>query len=149
MAAPFRKLTWENAHGFVKLAGLPSASRLNRRRALGTQASNIADGGLAKQAAVFTIELTRTLISNGKGHARRVNAVGEHPCPRFLQPDLLLVLKRTHRRDRPEMMVKRRHRHACDVRKLLNAKRPAIVGSHPGDRFGGSVTLVPQSCDRP
>jgi hypothetical protein len=80
-------------------------------------------------------------------HSRRVDIVGDHPCSRGLQSNLLLVLKRAHCCERPEMMVKRSYGHACNVGKLLNAKRPAIVRLNPGDCFSRAVTLVSQGRD--
>jgi len=45
----------------------------------------------------------------------RIYAIQEHEAPRRLQTKLLLILKRTHRRECPEMMVQRGHTHACDL----------------------------------
>ena len=104
--------------------------------------SDITDGGLAKQAAVFTIELTRAFVSNFKGHSRRVHIIGEHPRSRGLQSNLLLVLKRTHCGERSEMVVKSGDSHARNLRKFFNAKWHRIVRFNPGDRFGRAVTLI-------
>src|ERR1700691_2888430 len=102
-----------------------------------TQAADITDGRLAKQAAVFAIELTRAFVSNLKGDSRRVHIIGEHACSCGLQSNLLLVLKGTHRRERPEMVMKSRDGHPSDFRKLFNAKRPRVVCFNPGDGFRG------------
>jgi len=76
---------------------------------------------LAKQAAVFTVELIRAFISNLKGYSGRVHIIGEHPRSGRLQANLLLALKRTHRRERAEMVVKSRDSHARNMCRLFNA----------------------------
>src|SRR5947207_79666 len=117
------------------------------RSAWRTQIPDIPDGWLAKQATVFTIELTRAFVSNLEGDSGCVNIIGEHQGPRGLQSNLLLILKRTHCRECPEMMVKRRDRHARNFCKFFNAKRSPVVCLDPGDCFRRAVTLVSQCRD--
>ena len=48
-------------------------------------------------------------------------------CGLGLQPNLLLVLQRTHRGKRPEMMMQHSHCYACYIGKFFHAKRLAVV----------------------
>ncbi len=115
----------------------------HRWRCWRTQAADISDWRLAEQAAVFTVELTGAFVSHLKCDSGRVDIVGEHAGSRGLQPNLLLVLKRTHRCQRAEVMVKRRDSHAGNVGKLLHVKRLVVVRLDPGDCFGGAMTRSP------
>src|SRR6266567_5445481 len=112
-----------------------------------TQLTDIPNGWLAKQAAVLTIELTGAFVPDLKSDGRGVHIISEHAGSRSLQANLLLVLQRTHRRERPEMMMQRRHGHACYICKFFNAKRLAVVSLNPGDCFGGAVTRITQRRD--
>jgi hypothetical protein len=79
--------------------------RAGRRRIYRGVDHPIANRWFAKQAAVFGIELTRAFVSNLKGDSRCVNVIGEHPRPRGLQLNLLLILRRSHSREAPEVMM--------------------------------------------
>src|ERR1700733_15605964 len=74
------------------------------RRAEG---SDISPRWLAKEPAVLAVELAGTLVSHLKRRTCGVQTIDEHTSPRGLQPKLLLILKRTHGRQRPEMVVQR------------------------------------------
>jgi hypothetical protein len=69
---------------------------------------------LAKEAAIFAIELGGAFVSDLKGRAGGVQTIYEHAFPRCMQPKLLLILKRTHGGQRPEMVVQCGDAHACD-----------------------------------
>jgi hypothetical protein len=81
------------------------ADRLHWQSAWRAQSPNIPHGWLAEEAAVFAIELAGAFIADFKGRTGGVEAVDKHACSRGLQSNLLLILKRTHGRQRPEMVV--------------------------------------------
>jgi Aldo/keto reductase family len=68
---------------------------------------NIPHRWLAEEAAIFAIELGSALVSDLKRRTGGVQTIYEHAFPRCMQPKLLLILKRTHGRQRPEMVVQR------------------------------------------
>src|SRR6267378_1811923 len=67
---------------------------------------DIAQGRLAKEAAVFSVELADALVADLVSCACGVHAIHKHPLPCPLQPQLLLVLKRAHRGQCAELMMK-------------------------------------------
>ena len=67
---------------------------------------DIAHGRLAKEAAVLSVELTDTLVPDFESCARGVHAIHKHALPCSLQPQMLLVLKRAHRGQCAELMMK-------------------------------------------
>jgi hypothetical protein len=69
---------------------------------------------LAEEATVFAIELAGALVSDLKSRTGGVQTVDEHAFPRCMQPKLLLILKRTHSSQRPEMVVQCGNTHARD-----------------------------------
>jgi hypothetical protein len=75
---------------------------------------------LAEETAVFAIELAGAFISNLKGRTGGVQTIDEHASPRSLQPKLLLILKRTHGSQRPEMMVQRGQAHTRDLCEIFH-----------------------------
>ncbi len=54
---------------------------------------DIAHGRLAKEAAVFSVELADALVADFVSCARCVHAIHKYPLPCPLQPQLLLLLK--------------------------------------------------------
>ena len=56
------------------------------------------------EATVFAIELTGALVPDLKSSTGGVQTIHEHVFPRCLQPKLLLILKRTHGGQCPEMI---------------------------------------------
>ena len=66
---------------------------------------NIPHRWLAEETAVFAIELAGAFVSDLKAGTRRVQTIQKHVAPRCLQSKLLLILKRTHGGQHPEMMV--------------------------------------------
>src|SRR5205809_454746 len=56
-----------------------------------------------------------------KNRTGGVQTIHEHAFPRCLQPKLLLILKRTHRCQRPEMVVQCRDAHARDFCKIFHS----------------------------
>ena len=81
----------------------------------------MADGRLAEKAAVFAVELAGAFVADFEGCAGGVEAIHEHALPRCLQAELLLILKRTHRRQRTEMMVESGDSHSCDSCQIFDA----------------------------
>jgi hypothetical protein len=69
---------------------------------------------LAEETAVFAIELAGAFVSDLERGTGGVQTVDEHAFPRCMQPKLLLILKRTHGGQRPEMVVQRGDAHARD-----------------------------------
>src|SRR5918998_1981823 len=63
---------------------------------------------IAEQPAILATELRRTLVPDLIRCARRVHRPCQHQPPSFLEPELLLVLQRTHRGYRLEVRVERR-----------------------------------------
>jgi hypothetical protein len=74
--------------------------------AVRSKSFDIAHGRLAKEAAVFSVELADALVANLVSCARGVHPIHKHPLPCPLQPQLLLVLKRAHRGQCTELMMK-------------------------------------------
>ena len=67
---------------------------------------DIAHGRLAKEAAIFSVELAHALVADFVSRACGVNPIHKHPLPCPLQPQLLLVLKGAHRGQCAELMMK-------------------------------------------
>ena len=81
---------------------------------------NIPYRWLAEETAIFTIELAGAFVSDLKAGTRRVQTIQKHVAPRCLQPKLLLILKRTHGGQHPEMMVECGHAHARDFCEIFH-----------------------------
>jgi hypothetical protein len=109
---------------------------------------NIPHRWLAEETAVFAIELADAFVSNLKARTRRVQAINEHAAPRCLRPKLLLILKRTHRGQPAEVMMKGGHAHARDFCETFHSQRLRIIRPDPGDRFCRPVALISQRCNR-
>jgi hypothetical protein len=108
---------------------------------------DIANGRLAKETAVLAAELADALVPNFVGRTGSIKPVHEHSLPCGLQTKLLLILERAHRSQRSELMVKRRHSHARNRRKLLHVQRFGKVGAEPRNRSCGSVAQIARGCD--
>src|SRR5437660_11479788 len=67
---------------------------------------DIAHGRLAKEAAVLPVELADAFVADLVSCARGVHSIHKHPLPCPLQPQLLLVLKWTHRGQSAKLMMK-------------------------------------------
>lgn len=104
---------------------------------------------LAEVAAVFSIELTDTLVSDLKGHCGSVETIDEHSSSGGLQSQLLLILQRTHMGQHTEMMMQRRDAHACDLGQIVHTYRFRVVVFNPGDRSRGAIARISQGCNRP
>src|SRR5271163_934783 len=96
------------------------ADRLHGQSVWRTQSPNIPHRRLAEEAAIFAIELAGALVADLKSRTRGVETIDEHACPRCLQPQLLLILKRAHGGERPKMVVKRGQAHPCDLCEIFN-----------------------------
>jgi hypothetical protein len=97
---------------------------------------------LAQKALVLPSELAGAFVTDLQGSAPGIQTIYRHPRSRFLEPDLLLILERAHRRQAPEVVVQRGDAHAGDLRELLDTERFGKVVLDPGDRFCRSLTLI-------
>jgi hypothetical protein len=91
------------------------ANGFHRRCIWRTEGPDIAHGRLTKEAAVFTVELAHTFVSDLEGRGCRIDPIDYHPAPRCLQPQLLLILKRAHIRQYTKMVMQRGHTHPCHL----------------------------------
>jgi hypothetical protein len=101
-------------------SGLLITDRLQGQSAWRPKRPNIPHRWLAEEAAIFAIELGGALVSDLKCRTRGVQTIDEHAFPRCMLPKLLLILKRTHGGQRPEMVVQCGDAHArdfCEIRK--------------------------------
>src|SRR5207247_10039089 len=64
----------------------------------GSKSFDISHGRLAKEEAVFSVELADALVAELVSWTRGVHPIHKHPLPYHLQPQRLLVLNRSHRR---------------------------------------------------
>src|SRR5271165_6457365 len=87
------------------------AGRLDGQSAWRTESPNIPHGWLAEETAILAIELGGAFVSDLEGRTGGVQTIDEHASSRCLQSNLLLILKRTHGGQRPEMMVQRGQAH--------------------------------------
>ncbi len=72
----------------------------------GSKSFDISHGRLAKEAAVFSVELADALVADLVSCTRGVHPIHKHPLPCPLQPQRLLVLKRAHRGQCAKLMMK-------------------------------------------
>src|SRR6202047_1395185 len=100
-------------------SALPTADRLQGQSAWRAKGANIPHGWLAEEATVFATELGGTFVSDLKSRTGGIQTVHEHAFPRCMQPKLLLILKRTHGSQRPEMVVQCGDAHASDFCEVL------------------------------
>jgi len=100
-----------------------------------------------EETAVFAIELAGAFITHIESCAGRIQTVDEHSSPRRLQAQLLLILQRTHGRQRAEMMVQRGWPHARKLREVVHAQRFRVVRSDPSNRSIRPLTLISLGCD--
>jgi len=61
-----------------------------------------------------------TFVSDLKGRTCGVQTIDKHASSRCLQPQLLLILKRTHGGQRPEMVVQRGQPHSRDLCEIFH-----------------------------
>lgn len=120
---------------------------LQGRRSGGAEGSDVANGRLAEKAAVFAIELAGAFVADFEGCTGGVETVHEHALARRLQPELLLVLKRTHGSERAKMMVERGDSHARDFGQVFDAQRLCEIRTHPRDCFRRPMALISESGD--
>src|SRR6266571_3652982 len=128
-------------------SALPITDRLQGQSAWRAESPNIPHGWLAEEATVFAIELAGTFVSDLKSRTGGIETIQEHQAPRCLQPKLLLILKRTHGGQSPEMMVQRGHAHTRDLCEIFHSERLSVVRPHPRDRFCCPVALISQRCN--
>ena len=115
----------------------------------GPEGWDVTDGWLAEEAAVFAIELAGTFVADFEGGAGGVEAVHEHALARCLQPELLLVLERTHGGERAEMMVEGGYAHTRNFCKILDTKRLGEIRTDPRDCFCSAMALISERGDGP
>jgi hypothetical protein len=115
----------------------------------GSKRFDISHRRLAEETAVFAIELAHTFVADFVRRACGIYPIHKHPLPCSLQPKLLLILKRAHRGQCAELMVKCRNPHSRDPRQLLHVQRLRIVVSQPGNRSRRSVAEIARCCNSP
>ena len=93
-----------------------------------TQVPDVAHGRLAEEAAVLAVELADAFVADFIGGAGGIQPIHQHALSCGLEPELLLVLERTHCRQRAELMVECRNPHARDACELVDAKLPGVIG---------------------
>src|ERR1039457_5707179 len=118
---------------------LATMDRLNGRSAWRAKCLNIPHRRLAEETAVFAVELAGAFVSDLKSRTCCVQTIQEHPSPRCLQPKLFLILKRTHRRQKPDMTVWRENPHPRLFCEIFHPERFRIVRPNPADCFRGPV----------
>jgi hypothetical protein len=82
---------------------------------------HVAAGRRTEHAPILAIELRRTLVAHVESDTGRVPCARQEPPPRFLQPDLLLKLERTHGCHFQKMPMKGRNAHARDSGQLFHS----------------------------
>ena len=94
-------------------------------------------------ALVLPGELAGAFVADLQGSAPGIQTMYRHTRSRFLEPDLLLILKWAHRLQSQEVVVQRGDTHAGDFREFLDTERSCIVVFDPGDCFRRPVTPIP------
>jgi hypothetical protein len=82
-------------------------SGADRRGFAASESFDVAHGRLAEETAVLTAELAYAFVTDFVRRTRRINPIRQHPLSCRLQPELFLVLDRTHRGQCPKLMVER------------------------------------------
>jgi hypothetical protein len=158
-AAPRKSFRWAGLFRQLHFA-LTITDRLQRWSAWRAKSPNIPHRWLAEETAVFAIELAGAFVSDLKSRTCGVQTINEHASPRRLQPKLLLILKRTHSGQRPEMV-----HGVCDIfwlaeppdrmlgeevfQPLLRIERPrGADGVHPRILDGGRTDAVEADATR-
>src|SRR5579885_2582966 len=95
---------------------LSGVDRCNLRVA---QGFHIAFGRLPEEAPVLAAELADALVTDLVCRTRGIEPIRQHAPPRFLQPELLLILERAHPRQCAELVVQRRDTHAGYAREFV------------------------------
>jgi hypothetical protein len=95
--------------------------RLQGQSAWRANGPNIPHWWLAEETAIFAIELAGALVPDLKCRTGGVQTIYEHAFPRCMQPKLLLILKRTHGGQRPEMVVQCGDAHARDFCEIFHS----------------------------
>src|ERR1700722_11629742 len=104
-----------------------------------TQARDLDAWRRTEQAPVFAAELRRAFVADAMPGGGAFDAVGEHHPPRFVQPQVLLVLQRGHRSDRLETMMQRRRTHVHGFGQFLDAQRRRVALLEPFDGADDAV----------
>src|SRR5215218_10111915 len=103
----------------------PPSSNLERlapRRL--TQPLHVPHGGLSEQPLVLPAELRGVVVAHPVAGTGGIQVLAEHEAPGLLEPELLLELQGSHRRDRLEVVVKARDAHPQLPRQALDPQRP-------------------------
>ena len=82
-----------------------TTDRLESRNIWGKNCPNVPHGRLAEETAVFAIELRSAFVADLKSRAGGIKTIVQHQAPGRLEPELFLILKRTHCSQHPEMMM--------------------------------------------
>src|SRR5690348_12176107 len=108
--------------------------------------SDIAYWRLTEETTVFAIELRRAFVADLECSGGRIQAIVQQEVPRRLKPELLLVLKRTHRSQRAETVVQSGNSQVRNFREFFNTQRLGIVRDDQCNRFRCAVALISERC---
>lgn len=97
------------------------------------QALDVVQRRRTKQAVVFPAELGRALVADPECRGRRIQALGEHQQPGFMQPQPLLELQGTHSRQGAEVVMEVRGAHPGVSRQVIDPERLLEVALQPLD----------------
>ncbi len=111
------------------------------------QRLDVADGGLAEEAAVLAAELADAFVADFVSGAGGVESIHEHALSRGLQAKLLLILERAHGGECAELMMEGGDSHARNRGELLHVERAGEVGAEPGYGSCGSVAEIARGGD--
>ena len=107
----------------------------------------VADGGLAEEAAVFAVELAGAFVADFKGCAGGVEACGEDAEAGGVKAEAFLVLKGAHGGEGAEVVVEGGNAHLGEGGEVFDAEGFVVVGLEPGDGAGGAVALFAEGGD--
>ena len=93
------------------------------------QPLHVAQGRKTEESLVLPAEVGSVLVPHAVGGAGGVEILAQHQPARLLQPQLLLVLQGTQRRDGLEVVMETGDAHAQVACKLLDAQRPIIIAA--------------------
>src|SRR5579863_3669794 len=107
------------------------------------QLCDVAKRRRTEEPAIFAAELRGAVIPDANRYRPDISAVLEEQPACLVQPQLLLILERTQRRDVLEVMMERRHAHVHRLRQRLHPQELGVVRLDPLDRPRDAVGLAP------
>lgn len=134
---PFHRQTrWSGSFRcLLRLGGVPGRIRI-------AQAHDVAQRRLAEQTPVLAAELRGAFVADPMTRGGRIEHFAEHQSPRFMKPQLLLVLKRAHRRHRLEVVMQRRRTHIHVAGDRFDAQRLVVVIAQQANRFRDALRMA-------